>query len=249
MLNVNGKTAFVTGAATGIGAEIISKYADAGMNVVINYLLDNDLEKAEKIKTESEAKGVKALVIQGNVTKHEDVIKMFETIKENFETIDVVVNNAGITRDMLVLRMKPEDFDAVIDVNLKGAFLVAKEAAKVMLKQRFGNIINMSSIVGVIGNPGQANYCASKAGLIGMTKSLAKELASRNIRVNAIAPGFIVSDMTDKLTEQQKSAITQHIPLQKLGTPEDIANMALFLASDLSSYVTGQVMQVDGGMG
>jgi len=248
MFNLKGKTALVTGSARGIGASIVKTLAQAGMNVVINYFSDSSEVAAKAVAKEAEAFGVKTLVVQNDISKEGDVITLFQEIKDNFDSLDVVVNNAGITKDGLIMRMKAEDFDNVINTNLRGTFLVAKEAAKIMLRQKHGTIINMSSVVGVMGNAGQANYAASKAGVIGLTQSLAKELASRNIRVNAVAPGFITSDMTDKLTEEQKQASLAYIPLGTFGETEDVAQTVLFLASPMSKYITGQVIQVDGGM-
>jgi len=248
MFNLKGKTALVTGSARGIGASIVKTLAQAGMNVVINYFSDSSEVAAKAVAKEAEAFGVKTLVVQNDISKEGDVITLFQEIKDNFDSLDVVVNNAGITKDGLIMRMKAEDFDNVINTNLRGTFLVAKEAAKIMLRQKHGTIINMSSVVGVMGNAGQANYAASKAGVIGLTQSLAKELASRNIRVNAVAPGFITSDMTDKLTEEQKQASLAYIPLGTFGETEDVAQTVLFLASPKSKYITGQVIQVDGGM-
>ena len=248
MFKLEGKTALVTGSGRGIGAGIVLKLAEAGMNVVINYNSDRTEPEAKKLAEKAEKFGVKAITVQNDISKEGDVITLFKEIKDNFETLDLVVNNAGITKDTLIMRMKAEDFDSVISTNLRGTFLVAKEAAKVMLRQKTGTIINVSSVVGLMGNAGQANYAASKAGVIGFTKSLAKELASRNIRVNAIAPGFITSEMTDKLSDAQKEGILPHIPLGSFGAVEDVANTVLFLASPMANYITGEVIRVDGGM-
>lgn len=250
MIDLKGKVALVTGVGSpkGIGAALIRGYARAGASVVINYRSDGSLPFVETLKEEVESLGVEALIVQCDVVDSTAVANMFKAIMETFGRLDILVNNAGMTKDMLMLRMKEESFDAVIDVNLKGAFLVAKQAMMIMLKQKSGSIINMTSVVGITGNAGQVNYSSSKAGLIGMTKSMAKELAERNIRVNAIAPGFIESDMTDKLNDAQKEKTLQFVPMKKLGTVEDVANVALFLASPLADYVTGQVISVDGGM-
>lgn len=240
------KVALVTGASRGIGRAIALKFAQSGCDVIINY--SSSKAQAEVLKDEIEKMGVKAMIVKCNVSNADEVEAMFSQIEKEFGRLDILVNNAGITKDGLILRMSEDDFEQVLAVNLKGAFLCAKAAAKMMVKQRSGNIINISSVVGIIGNVGQANYSASKAGMIGFTKSLAKELASRNIRVNAIAPGFIKTDMTEVLSEKVKEAMLSSIPLGRFGEAEEVANVALFLASDLSSYITGQVIVVDGGM-
>ncbi|GBU10816.1 3-oxoacyl-[acyl-carrier-protein] reductase [Erysipelotrichaceae bacterium] len=250
MIDLTGSVVLVTGAgsAKGIGAALVLAYAKAGANIVINYRSDTSVPAVNKLAEMVKAIGGDVLIAKADVTISTDVKEMFTSIMGKFGRIDTVVNNAGITKDMLLLRMKEQDFTDVVDTNLKSAFIVSKAAMSIMLKQKSGNIINMSSIVGLTGNAGQVNYAASKAGLIGMTKSMAKELAGRNIRVNAIAPGFIVSDMTDKLSEEQKLGITQMIPMKKIGEAEAVANAAVFLSSDLANYITGQVLSVDGGL-
>ena len=240
------KTVFVTGASRGIGKEIALKYAENGYNVIINYV--SDKTNVEELKKEFEEKGVKALIMQADVT---DATKIEEVVKkgvEEFGKIDVLVNNAGITRDNLLMRMSEEEFDKVIEINLKGTYIVTKAVTKYMMKKRTGSIINLSSVVGVVGNAGQCNYSASKAGIIGFTKSVAKELASRNIRANAIAPGFIETDMTAVLSDSVKENIHNQIPLKRMGTAKEVANLAYFLGSEESSYITGQVINIDGGM-
>lgn len=243
---LKGKCAVITGASRGIGKCIATKFAKEGANVVINYR--NNEEEALKVKQELEDLGSQVLVVKADVSELEQAEKLIKEAKKEFGKVDILVNNAGITKDNLIIRMKEEDFDSVIKTNLKGAFNCLKSVTPIMLKQKYGKIVNMSSVVGVVGNPGQVNYCASKAGLIGMTKSLAKEIGSRNITVNAIAPGFIDTDMTKILSDDQKKKILSQIPLNKFGNVEDIANVALFLASENSNYITGQVIHVDGGM-
>ncbi|MBP3801707.1 MAG: 3-oxoacyl-[acyl-carrier-protein] reductase [Clostridia bacterium] len=240
------KVALVTGATRGIGKQIAIKLAKEGYDIALNYRKEN--EDLDITKNEIEELGVKCLAVQGDVAKFEDTEKFVKEVIENFGQIDVLVNNAGITRDGLLMRMSKEDFETVIDTNLVGTFNVTRNVISYMSKARKGRIINISSVVGVAGNAGQTNYSASKAGIIGFTKSLAKEMASRNILVNAIAPGFIETNMTDVLKEEQKQAISQNIPLKRMGTTEDIANVVKFLASEDSSYITGQVINVDGGM-
>lgn len=240
------KVAIVTGGTRGIGRAIALKLADKGANIVINYR--NSDKEAEELKAILEEKGVKVLTVKCDISNFEDSKNLMDKCKEVFGKIDILVNNAGITKDTLIMRMKEEDFDNVIDVNLKGTFNCAKHASAIMLKQRFGKIINMTSVVGVAGNAGQVNYAASKAGVIGLTKSLAKELGSRGITVNAVAPGFINTDMTDSLSEKVKEEASKNIPLKRLGDPEDVANLVGFLASDAANYITGQVINVDGGM-
>ncbi|NGT12565.1 3-oxoacyl-[acyl-carrier-protein] reductase, partial [Clostridium perfringens] len=217
-----------------------------GANIVINYR--NSDKEAEELKAILEEKGVKVLTVKCDISNFEDSKNLMDKCKEVFRKIDILVNNAGITKDTLIMRMKEEDFDNVIDVNLKGTFNCAKHASAIMLKQRFGKIINMTSVVGIAGNAGQVNYAASKAGVIGLTKSLAKELGSRGITVNAVAPGFINTDMTASLSEKVKEEASKNIPLKRLGDPEDVANLVGFLASDAANYITGQVINVDGGM-
>ncbi|EIF2806998.1 3-oxoacyl-[acyl-carrier-protein] reductase [Clostridium perfringens] len=240
------KVAIVTGGTRGIGRAIALKLADHGANIVINYR--NSDKEAEELKAILEGKGVKVLTVKCDISNFEDSKNLMDKCKEVFGKIDILVNNVGITKDTLIMRMKEEDFDNVIDVNLKGTFNCAKHASAIMLKQRFGKIINMTSVVGIAGNAGQVNYAASKAGVIGLTKSLAKELGSRGITVNAVAPGFINTDMTASLSEKVKEEASKNIPLKRLGDPEDVANLVGFLASDAANYITGQVINVDGGM-
>lgn len=240
------KVAIVTGGTRGIGRAIALKLANKGTNIVINYR--NSDKEAEELKAILEEKGVKVLTVKCDISNFEDSKNLMNKCKEVFGKIDILVNNAGITKDTLIMRMKEEDFDSVIDVNLKGTFNCAKHASAIMLKQRFGKIINMTSVVGIAGNAGQVNYAASKAGVIGLTKSLAKELGSRGITVNAVAPGFINTDMTASLSEKVKEEASKNIPLKRLGDPEDVANLVGFLASDAANYITGQVINVDGGM-
>ena len=240
------KVAVITGAARGIGKAIALKFASQGYHVVINYR--GSEEKANAVKEQCIALGVEALTYQGDVSHYQEMEDMMKAVMEKFGRIDVLVNNSGITKDQLLLKMDSESFMDVIDVNLKGTFNTIKAVSRIMMKQKSGVIINMSSVIGEIGNAGQANYAASKAGVLGLTKSIAKEFAPRHIRVNAIAPGFIATDMTDVLNEQTKENILQAIPLKSLGEAEDVANVAYFLASDDAKYITGQVMNVDGGM-
>ena len=245
-MSLQGKTAIVTGGGRGIGRAICLEFAAQGANVVINYA--GNSEAAEKTAADCEALGAKAATIKADVSKADEVDAIFALAVEKFGRVDILVNNAGVTKDKLIMAMSEEDFDKVVDTNLKGAFLCMKAASKLMMKQRSGRIINMSSVVGVRGNAGQVNYAASKAGIIGMTKSLAKELAGRNVTVNAIAPGFIDTDMTAVLSDKVKEAILGDIPMKKLGKPEDIAKTAAFFAQDEAGYITGQVICVDGGM-
>ena len=240
------KVAFITGATRGIGKQIALTLANEGYNIVLNYRTEND--ELKQLKNEIESKKVKCLTVQGDVTNFEDCKQMIESAIKEFGKIDVLVNNAGITKDMLLARMKEEDFKQVIDVNLVGTFNMTKNVISYMMKARNGRIINISSVVGIAGNAGQTNYSASKAGIIGFTKSLAKEVASRNILVNAVAPGFIETQMTDVLKEEVKEEISKTIPLKRMGTVEDVANVVKFLASKDSSYITGQVINIDGGM-
>lgn len=240
------KVAFITGATRGIGKAIALELAKEGYNIALNYRTEN--EALENLKKEISEIGVECYPVQGDVSKAEDSERMTKEIIEYFEQIDVLVNNAGITKDNLILRMKEEEFTDVINVNLVGTFNITKNVIKYMTKKRYGKIINLSSVVGISGNAGQSNYAASKAGIIGFTKSIAKELASRNITANAVAPGFIQTDMTNVLKDEIKEAIEETIPLKRLGTAEDVAKVVKFLASEESSYITGQVINVDGGM-
>ena len=245
-MHLKDKIAIVTGGSRGIGKEICLKFASLGANLVINYI--GDKTQAEDTKAECEKLGAKVVLSEGDVSKMADCEKLFQTAMDTFGRVDILVNNAGITRDNLLMRMSEEEFDAVIAVNLKGTFNCMKQAARPMMKQKYGKIINMASVVGVTGNAGQVNYAASKAGVIGMTKSMAKELANRGVTVNAIAPGFIRTAMTDVLSDDVKAEITRVIPMGVMGETEDVANLAAFLASDASRYITGQVINVDGGM-
>lgn len=240
------KVALVTGGSRGIGRAIALELGSRGANVVVNYA--GNEQKAEEVVQELHHLGVKAFKIKANVADENEVKEMVKQVVKEFGRLDILVNNAGITKDNLLMRMKVEEFDDVINTNLKGAFLCTKAVTRQMMKQKSGRIINIASVVGVSGNPGQANYVAAKAGVIGLTKTTAKELASRNILVNAIAPGFIQTDMTDVLTDEQKDAILSNIPLEKLGEPEDVAKTVCFLASDDAKYITGQTIHVDGGL-
>ena len=243
---LEGKTALVTGASRGIGKAIALRLAKEGANIAINFA--GNVAAAEEVKAAIEADGGKAILVQADVSDSAAVDAMVKTVVDTFGGIDILVNNAGITRDGLLMRMKEEDWDAVLNTNLKSIFLCTKAVSKLMIKKRSGRIVNMSSVVGVNGNAGQANYSAAKAGAIGFTKSMAKELAGRGITVNAIAPGFIQTDMTAVLPEAVKESMAKSIPLGRLGAPEDIAGTVLFLVSDCASYITGQVINVDGGM-
>ena len=240
------KVAFITGGTRGIGKQIAITLANEGYDIAINYRQEN--KELEETRNEIKKNNVKCLAVKGNIAKFEDTKSMATKIIEEFGKIDILVNNAGITKDMLLMRMKPEDFKNVIDVNLIGTFNVTKNVIPYMMKKREGKIINISSVVGISGNAGQTNYSSSKAGIIGFTKSLAKEVASRNILVNAVAPGFIETNMTDVLKQEVKDEIAKNIPLKRMGTPKDVANVVKFLASEDSSYITGQVISVDGGM-
>ena len=240
------KLAIITGGTRGIGKQIALTFAKEGYNIAINYRTEN--EDLKNTKKEIEENNVKCFTFQGDVINFKDCEQFIKQIVEEFGNIDVLVNNAGITRDTLLMRMKEEDFKQVIDTNLIGTFNVTKNVISYMMKARSGRIINISSVVGISGNAGQTNYAASKAGIIGFTKSLAKEVASRNITVNAVAPGFIETQMTDVLKEDIKEEIAKKIPLKRMGTPQDVANVVKFLASSDSSYITGQVINIDGGM-
>ena len=243
---LEGKTAIITGASRGIGKAIALKFAENGANVAFTDLFYD--ENAVKLEKELREYGVKAKGYASNAANFEDSEKLINDVVADFKTIDILVNNAGITRDGLLMRMNENDWDLVISVNLKSVFNLTKAVQKVMLKQRFGSIINMSSVVGVSGNAGQSNYSASKAGIIGFTKSIAQELGSRNIRCNAVAPGFIETEMTAQLPDEIKEGWIKDIPLKRTGKPEDVANLCLFLGSDLSSYISGQVINVCGAM-
>lgn len=242
---LQGKVAIITGASRGIGRAIALELATQGASIVVNYASSSGA--AEAVVAEINAAGGQSIALKADVSKVEEVEALFNATMEKFGRIDILVNNAGITRDTLLLRMKPEDWQAVIDLNLTGVFLCTRAASKIMLKQRSGRIINISSVAGQMGNPGQANYSAAKAGVIGFTKTIAKELASRGITVNAVAPGFIATDMTSKLSNTED--ILKFIPLGRYGQPEEIAGMVRFLAADpAAAYITGQVFNVDGGM-
>ncbi|HCY9766077.1 TPA: 3-oxoacyl-[acyl-carrier-protein] reductase [Staphylococcus aureus] len=240
------KSALVTGASRGIGRSIALQLAEEGFNVAVNYA--GSKEKAEAVVEEIKAKGVDSFAIQANVADADEVKAMIKEVVSQFGSLDVLVNNAGITRDNLLMRMKEQEWDDVIDTNLKGVFNCIQKATPQMLRQRSGAIINLSSVVGAVGNPGQANYVATKAGVIGLTKSAARELASRGITVNVVAPGFIVSDMTDALSDELKEQMLTQIPLARFGQDTDIANTVAFLASDKAKYITGQTIHVNGGM-
>lgn len=245
-MKVEGKAAIVTGASRGIGREIALELAREGANVVVNYA--GSEAKANEVVEEIRSLGREAFAFQCNVSDADSVQEMVKETINQFGKLDILVNNAGITRDNLLMRMKEDEWDDVININLKGVFLCTKAVTRQMMKQRSGRIINISSIVGVSGNPGQANYVAAKSGVIGLTKTTAKELATRGITVNAVAPGFITTDMTDKLSEEVKAQMLGVIPLARFGEPRDIARTVIFLASDDSSYMTGQTLHIDGGM-
>lgn len=243
---LSGKVAFVTGASRGIGRAIALRLAQDGAKVALNFA--NNSTKAEEVKAEIESLGGEAILVQGDIAKFEVVTELIKKVVDTWGRLDILINNAGITRDNLLLKMSEEDFDKVISTNLKGVFNCTKAVTKLMMKQRSGRIINMSSVVGLKGNISQANYAAAKAGIIGFTKSAARELASRGVTVNAVAPGFINTDMTAALSEKIKEVMLQEIPAGRMGTPEDVANAVAFLVSDEAAYITGQVLSVDGGM-
>lgn len=239
------KTAIITGASKGIGAFIAKRLNEIGYNLVLNY--KNNTEAINELINNFVNKETKNIVVQCDISNFSDAKTLIDTAYENFKEIDVLINNAGVTRDNLLAMMTEDEFDQVIDTNLKGAFNCSRHIAKKMMKQKHGRIVNISSVVGLMGNSGQVNYSASKAGLIGMTKSMARELAKKNILVNAVAPGFIQTEMTDKIPEEIKMDMMKNIPLQRLGTPSDIADAVEFLISNKSSYITGQVLSVNGG--
>jgi 3-oxoacyl-[acyl-carrier protein] reductase len=245
-LSLKNKVAVVTGASRGIGRAIATTLAAAGATVVVNY--KGNQEAAEEVVNAITAAEGQALAVQADISKADEVERLFKTTLERFNAINILVNNAGITRDTLLLRMKEEDFDAVINTNLRGVYLCTKAALRPMTKLRGGRIINITSVIGLIGNPGQTNYAAAKAGIIGFTKSTAREMASRNITVNAIAPGYIETELTGMLGEQIRAAILDAIPLGRLGVAQDVANVVCFVASDAAAYITGQTLTVDGGM-
>jgi len=244
-MSLNGKVAIVTGASRGIGKSVALKLAGEGADVVVTA---TSLEAAQMTADEIIKMGGKALGLKVNVADSAEVDALFAKTVEAFGKVDILVNNAGITKDGLLLRMKDEDWDDVLNINLKGAFACSRAAVKLMSKARFGRIVNISSVVGEMGNAGQANYCASKSGMIGLTKSVAREFAGRNVTVNAVTPGFIETDMTAVLPEKSREALLQQIPLGRFGAPEDIANAVYFLVSDMGAYVTGQVLSINGGM-
>lgn len=246
MSDLTGKTAIITGASRGIGAEIAKRFAQAGAKVVVNY--SGSQEKAEAVVASIKENGGEAIAVKANVSDAESVKAMVEEAMAAFGSVDILVNNAGITRDNLMMRMKDDEWDDVINTNLKGVFVCTKAVTRQMMKQRSGRIVNIASIVGVMGNAGQANYVASKAGVIGLTKTTARELASRGITANAVAPGFITTDMTDALNDEIQRSMMAQIPLGRFGKPEEVAKAALFLASDEASYMTGQTLHLDGGM-
>ena len=243
---LKGKNVIVTGATRGIGREIALTLAQNGANIAMNYRNLNS--EVEDLINEIKSFGVDALAIKCDVSSTNEVENFVKEVKAHYNTIDVLVNNAGITKDGLILRMKEEDFDDVLDVNLKGTFNTTKSISSIMVRQKYGKIINISSVVGIAGNAGQCNYAASKAGVIGFSKSVARELASRNINVNVVAPGYINTDRTKNLPDKVKEEIIKSIPMKKIGNPKEVANLVLFLSSNLSDYITGQVINVDGGM-
>ncbi|MCR2043315.1 3-oxoacyl-[acyl-carrier-protein] reductase [Anaerosalibacter massiliensis] len=245
-MTLSKKNALITGGSRGIGRAIAMELSRQGINIIITY--NSSEEKALEVIKEVENNGVKGLAIKADVSTEEDVKNMMKTIKNQFDSVDILVNNAGVTKDNLLLRMKTEEWDKVMDTNLKGVYLCTKAVARGMMKKRYGKIINIASVVGISGNAGQGNYSASKAGVIGFTKSIAKELGSRGITVNGVAPGFVETDMTEVLSEDIKKHSLNMIPLKRFGKPEDIANVVGFLCSEKADYITGQIINVDGGM-
>lgn len=245
-IDISNNVAIVTGASRGIGKAIALKLAQAGADIAIIY--EKNIKLANETKREIELIGRKCIAIQCNVSNENEVENAVNQVVDNFSKIDILVNNTGINKDNLIIRLNEDDWNSVIDVNLKGAFFMTKHMLKYMLKEKYGRIVNISSLVGITGNPGQCNYVSSKAGLIGFTKVVAQEYSSRNITANAIAPGFIKTDMTDKLSEEKRKSYIDRILLRRIGEPEDIANAVLFLVSDLGSYITGQVLVIDGGL-
>ncbi|WP_339063391.1 3-oxoacyl-[acyl-carrier-protein] reductase [Tepidibacillus marianensis] len=243
---LSGKIAIVTGGSKGIGKAIALTLAEAGIDIVLNYKQSH--QAAEEVASQISSLGQKCLLVQADVSKSEDIDTLVKTTLDHFEKIDILVNNAGITKDNLIIRMKEEDWDQVINTNLKSVFLTSKAVSRTMMKQRYGRIVNITSVVGILGNAGQANYVAAKAGVIGLTKTLAREFASRNITVNAIAPGYIETDMTSNLSSDMREGLLAQIPLARLGKPEDIAKVVKFLVSENADYMTGQIIHVDGGM-
>ncbi|MBI4378110.1 MAG: 3-oxoacyl-[acyl-carrier-protein] reductase [Nitrospinae bacterium] len=243
-MNLHGKVAVVTGASKGIGSAIAMALAEDGADLVITENVSSAADTAKKI----ESIGKNVIIVKTDVSRYEDAGRMMESCIERFGRIDILVNNAGINRDSIIMRMKKDDWDSVLNINLTGIFNCTKAASKYMVKQKGGKIVNITSIVGVMGNAGQSNYAASKAGIIGFTKSVARELASRNINVNAIAPGYIITDMTEVLSDDAKSELTKLIPMERFGRPEDIADCVCFLVSERANYITGQVIHVNGGM-
>ncbi|WP_419893705.1 3-oxoacyl-[acyl-carrier-protein] reductase [Oceanobacillus kimchii] len=243
---LQGKNAIVTGASRGIGRSIALELAKQGANVVVNYA--GSEAKAEEVVQEAISFGVRSFKVQTDISKESEVKEMMKSVTNELGSIDILVNNAGITKDNLLMRMKEDEFDQVVQTNLKGTFLCTKAVTRQMMKQKSGRIINVASIVGVSGNPGQANYVAAKAGVIGLTKTTAKELASRNILVNAVAPGFISTDMTDRLSEEKQDSLLNLVPLERFGKPEDVARVVRFLATEDANYITGQTIHIDGGM-